>query len=44
MGACRVAEAWAAQELSLPMHPDLSSLEIERVASSIESALSVRSA
>ncbi len=39
-----VAEAWAAEELSLPMHPDLSPLEIERVASAIDAALSVRSA
>jgi dTDP-3-amino-3,4,6-trideoxy-alpha-D-glucose transaminase len=30
-----VAEAWAAQELSLPMHPDLTRGEVERVAAEI---------
>jgi dTDP-3-amino-3,4,6-trideoxy-alpha-D-glucose transaminase len=39
-----VAEAWAAEELSLPMHPDLTSLEIERVAGAVEVAQSVRGA
>lgn len=33
-----VAEAWAAEELSLPMHPDLTDEEIERVAAAIEVA------
>jgi dTDP-4-amino-4,6-dideoxygalactose transaminase len=35
-----VAEAWAAQELSLPMHPDLEPHEIERVADSLDAARS----
>jgi dTDP-3-amino-3,4,6-trideoxy-alpha-D-glucose transaminase len=30
-----VAEAWAAQELSLPMHPDLTRGEVERVVTEI---------
>jgi dTDP-4-amino-4,6-dideoxygalactose transaminase len=34
-GELPVAEAWAAEELSLPMHPDLESDEIERVAEAI---------
>jgi dTDP-4-amino-4,6-dideoxygalactose transaminase len=34
------AEAWAAQELSLPMHPDLEADEIERVAEAVHDALS----
>jgi dTDP-4-amino-4,6-dideoxygalactose transaminase len=34
------AEAWAAQELSLPMHPDLRPEEIERVADAVHSAVS----
>ncbi len=33
-----VAEAWAAEGLSLPMHPDLTSLEIERVAEAVQTA------
>jgi len=33
------AEAWAAQELSLPMHPDLIPEEIERVVEAIQAAL-----
>jgi dTDP-3-amino-3,4,6-trideoxy-alpha-D-glucose transaminase len=37
-GDLPVAEAWAAEELSLPMHPDLTPLEIERVAEAIHTA------
>lgn len=37
-GDLPVAEAWAAQELSLPMHPDLTPLEIERVVEAIQTA------
>ena len=37
-GALPVAEAWAAQELSLPMHPDLAAEEIERVAEAVHAA------
>lgn len=37
-GDLPVAEAWAAQELSLPMHPDLSELDIERVVQAIQAA------
>ncbi len=37
-GDLPVAEAWAAQELSLPMHSDLTRMEVERVAHEIESA------
>jgi dTDP-4-amino-4,6-dideoxygalactose transaminase len=37
-GALPVAEAWAAEELSLPMHPDLEPHEIERVADALEAA------
>jgi dTDP-4-amino-4,6-dideoxygalactose transaminase len=33
------AESWAAQELSLPMHPDLLPEEIERVAEAVHGAL-----
>jgi dTDP-4-amino-4,6-dideoxygalactose transaminase len=33
------AEAWAAQELSLPMHPDLLDEEIERVAEAVAGAV-----
>ncbi|HEX5192327.1 MAG TPA: DegT/DnrJ/EryC1/StrS family aminotransferase [Solirubrobacteraceae bacterium] len=39
-GALPVAEAWAAQELSLPMHPDLEPHEIERVADALNAARS----
>ncbi|MGI8713990.1 MAG: DegT/DnrJ/EryC1/StrS family aminotransferase [Solirubrobacteraceae bacterium] len=35
-GELPVAEAWASQELSLPMHPDLTPIEIERVADVID--------
>jgi dTDP-3-amino-3,4,6-trideoxy-alpha-D-glucose transaminase len=34
-GELPIAEAWAAEELSLPMHPDLQDVEIERVAASV---------
>jgi dTDP-4-amino-4,6-dideoxygalactose transaminase len=40
-GEFPVAEAWAAEELSLPMHPDLTSLEVERVAGALEVARSL---
>ena len=33
------AEAWAAQELSLPMHPDLRDDEIERVVEAVAGAV-----
>jgi dTDP-3-amino-3,4,6-trideoxy-alpha-D-glucose transaminase len=36
-GAFPVAEAWAAEELSLPMHPELRPAEIERVADTVSS-------
>jgi dTDP-4-amino-4,6-dideoxygalactose transaminase len=36
-GALPVAEAWAAEELSLPMHPELRPHEIERVADMVSS-------
>jgi dTDP-3-amino-3,4,6-trideoxy-alpha-D-glucose transaminase len=39
-GALPVAEAWAAEELSLPMHPDLEPHEIERVADALDAARS----
>jgi len=35
------AEAWAAEELSLPMHPDLRPDEIERVCDAVHAAVSV---
>jgi dTDP-3-amino-3,4,6-trideoxy-alpha-D-glucose transaminase len=41
-GSLPVAEAWAAEELSLPMHPDLTDSEIEQVADAIQLALSTR--
>ena len=41
-GRFPIAEAWAAEELSLPMHPDLTELEIERVATAIDVARTVR--
>jgi dTDP-4-amino-4,6-dideoxygalactose transaminase len=43
-GELPVAEAWAAQELSLPMHPDLQTEEIERVAEAVHAVASVPSA
>jgi dTDP-4-amino-4,6-dideoxygalactose transaminase len=33
------ARSWAAQELSLPMHPDLSSDELEHVAEVVNEAI-----
>jgi dTDP-4-amino-4,6-dideoxygalactose transaminase len=36
------AEAWAAEELSLPLHPDLTSDEIEHVAEAVRDAVSAR--
>ena len=39
VGATPNADAWAAEELSLPMHPDLEAAEIERVADAVSSAL-----
>jgi dTDP-4-amino-4,6-dideoxygalactose transaminase len=39
-GSLPSAEAWAREELSLPMHPDLRSDEIERVAEAIHVAIS----
>lgn len=38
------ANAWAAEELSLPMHPDLRRHEIERVAEAVHAAVSVPTA
>jgi dTDP-3-amino-3,4,6-trideoxy-alpha-D-glucose transaminase len=35
------SEAWAAEELSLPMHPDLTPDEIERVAEAVYEAISI---
>jgi dTDP-4-amino-4,6-dideoxygalactose transaminase len=43
-GELPVAEAWAAEGLSLPMHPDLKPTEIEYVAGAIEVALARRTA
>ena len=40
-GDLPIAEAWAAEELSLPMHPDLTALEIERVAGALDVALTM---
>jgi len=37
-GELPVAEAWAAEELSLPMHPDLEQKEIERVVEAVRAA------
>ena len=37
------AEAWAREELSLPMHPDLRADEIERVAEAVHSVIPVLS-
>lgn len=36
------AEAWAAEELSLPMHPDLLPEEVDRVAEAVQGALSAQ--
>jgi dTDP-4-amino-4,6-dideoxygalactose transaminase len=38
-GSLPVAEAWASEELSLPMHPDLRQDEIERVAAAVNAAM-----
>jgi dTDP-4-amino-4,6-dideoxygalactose transaminase len=38
-GEIPVARAWAAEELSLPMHPDLTSDEVERVAEAVIAAI-----
>jgi dTDP-3-amino-3,4,6-trideoxy-alpha-D-glucose transaminase len=38
-GSLPVAEMWAAQELSLPMHPDLTGDEIEQVAAAVHTAV-----
>ncbi len=38
-GTFPAAEAWAGEELSLPMHPDLAAGEIERVAGVIRAVL-----
>jgi dTDP-4-amino-4,6-dideoxygalactose transaminase len=38
-GALPHAEAWAAEELSLPMHPDLRPDEIERVAEAVHKSV-----
>ena len=43
-GALPVAEAWAARELSLPIHPYLRPQEIERVAEAVHAAVSARTA
>lgn len=37
-----VAEAWAAEELSLPMHSDLTDTEIQRVAGALDVALTTK--
>jgi dTDP-4-amino-4,6-dideoxygalactose transaminase len=39
-GALPNAEAWAAEEVSLPMHPELDEHEIERVADAVLAAVS----
>ncbi len=41
-GALPVAETWAAEELSLPMHPGLRPDEIERVSEAVHDAVSAR--
>jgi len=41
VGEAPNAEAWAAQELSLPMHPDLTPDEVERVAEAVQAAVPV---
>jgi len=43
-GELPAAEAWAAEELSLPMHPDLEPEEIERVADAVYVAVDARPA
>jgi dTDP-3-amino-3,4,6-trideoxy-alpha-D-glucose transaminase len=39
-GELPVAESWAAEELSLPMHPGLVPSELERVAEAVQAAVS----
>ncbi len=39
-GEIPIAQAWAAEELSLPMHPDLTDEEVERVAEAVTEAIS----
>jgi dTDP-3-amino-3,4,6-trideoxy-alpha-D-glucose transaminase len=43
-GELPIAEAWAAEELSLPMHPDLRREEIEHVAGAVHAAVSAQTA
>ena len=43
-GSVPVAESWAARELSLPMHPDLTTQEIERVVDAVHTVLRERTA
>ena len=43
-GPVGAADAWAAEELSLPMHPDLEEWEIEQVAEAVNTALLTTSA
>lgn len=43
-GSLPVAEAWAAQELSLPMHSDLTPFEIERVVDALDGVRSTMGA
>lgn len=43
-GDLPVAEAWAAEELSLPMHPDLRAEDVARVAEAVRTAVSARTA
>jgi dTDP-4-amino-4,6-dideoxygalactose transaminase len=38
-GSLPIAEAWASEELSLPMHPDLQPDEIERVVEAVRAAV-----
>jgi dTDP-4-amino-4,6-dideoxygalactose transaminase len=40
-GEIGLAQAWAAEELSLPMHPDLSLDDVERVAEAVVEAIGV---
>jgi dTDP-4-amino-4,6-dideoxygalactose transaminase len=41
-GDIPLARAWAAEELSLPMHPDLTADEVERVAEAVIDAITRR--
>lgn len=43
-GELPVAESWASEELSLPMHPDLEPEELERVADAVQIAARARTA